>query len=376
MTRSAISTAPGIPFRVVFLLGVAVFINYVDRGNLATAGPLLKDELGLSNSQVGILLSAFFWSYAPLQPVAGWLAHRFEVRYVLACGLAVWSTATMLTGLANSFATLLLLRVLLGIGESATYPCNSRLLAQRAPEHERGRANGLIAAGQALGPTFGTLGGGLLMVIFGWRAVFVAFGVVSLVWLLPWFAVTRRGPAGTGTPIAMRPLPYLVILKERALWGGKPRPILLHVRLLSRPGLAAAFPRQDARLQRQRDGPDWRRRLCRPRRKFGPDGLDVRSMDYRWRFSESRTQDVADLRADRCCDPDAAVRRCRSNAVHCVIRRHRSALWTADAQYLRHIANPGRRARGGSVDGCTEFPRQSVGRHRATSDRFHRRSNG
>ena len=219
MTRSAISTAPGVPFRVVFLLGVAVFINYVDRGNLATASPLLKDELGLSNSQVGILLSAFFWSYAPLQPVAGWLAHRFEVRYVLACGLAVWSTATMLTGLANSFATLLLLRVLLGVGESATYPCNSRLLAQRAPEHERGRANGLIAAGQALGPTFGTLGGGLLMVIFGWRAVFMAFGVVSLAWLLPWFAVTRRGPGSAGAPIAMRPLPYLVILKERALWG-------------------------------------------------------------------------------------------------------------------------------------------------------------
>jgi MFS family permease len=214
-----VTTAPGVPFRVVLLLGVAVFINYVDRGNLATAGPLLKDELGLSNSQVGILLSAFFWSYAPLQPVAGWLAHRFDVRHVLAGGLAIWSIATTLTGFVNSFAMLLLLRILLGIGESATYPCNSALLAQRAPEHERGRANGLIAAGQALGPAFGTLAGGLLMAMFGWRAVFVAFGVVSFGWLLPWLAVAGREPAGAGAPIRTRPLPYFVLLKERALWG-------------------------------------------------------------------------------------------------------------------------------------------------------------
>jgi len=219
VTRTVVATAPGLPFRIVLLLGVAVFINYVDRGNLATAAPLFKEELGLSNSQVGILLSAFFWSYAPLQPVAGWLAHRFDVRYVLAGGLATWSISTMLTGFANSFGALLLLRVLLGIGESATYPCNSRLLALRAPEHERGRANGLIAAGQALGPAFGTLGGGLLMATFGWRTVFVVFGVVSLSWLLPWLTVTGRGSASDAAAIAMRPLPYLVLLKERALWG-------------------------------------------------------------------------------------------------------------------------------------------------------------
>jgi MFS family permease len=219
VTRTVVPAAPGLRFRIVLLLGVAVFINYVDRGNLATAGPLFKDELGLSNSQVGILLSAFFWSYAPLQPVAGWFAHRFDVRYVLAGGLATWSISTMLTGFANSFATLLLLRILLGIGESATYPCNSRLLAQRAPEHERGRANGLIAAGQALGPAFGTLAGGLLMATFGWRAVFVVFGVISLSWLLPWLTVTGRGSTSDAAAIAMRPLPYLVLLKERALWG-------------------------------------------------------------------------------------------------------------------------------------------------------------
>jgi MFS family permease len=218
MKDPVVTTPPGLPTKVVLLLAAAVFINYVDRGNLATASPLLKDELGLSNSQIGVLLSAFFWSYAPLQPVAGWLAQRFEVRYVLPAGLALWATATALTGLAASFAMLLALRILLGIGESITYPCNSALLAQRAPVHTRGRANGLIAAGQALGPVFGTLVGGLVMATLGWRAAFVAFGLVSLAWLLPWSLVTRGG-ATAGAARTGRPLPYLVLLKERALWG-------------------------------------------------------------------------------------------------------------------------------------------------------------
>jgi MFS family permease len=214
-----LTTRQSLPVRVVLLLAAAVFINYVDRGNLATASPLLKDELGLSNSEIGVLLSAFFWSYAPLQPVAGWLAQRFDVRYVLAAGLAVWAVATALVGLATTFAMLIALRILLGVGESVTYPCNSKLLAQRAPEHERGRANGLIAAFQALGPTFGTLVGGLAMARFGWRAAFIALGLVSLVWLLPWFIMTRGGSATSGPGHGARPLPYLTILKKRALWG-------------------------------------------------------------------------------------------------------------------------------------------------------------
>ena len=218
MDRASLAEPRGLPFRVVFLLAVAVFINYVDRGNLATASPLLKDELGLSNSQVGVLLSAFFWSYAPLQPVAGWLAQRFDVRYVLATGLIVWAIATALVGLATSFAMLLGLRLLLGVGESVTYPSNSKLLAQRAPEHHRGRANGLIAACQALGPTFGTLVGGLIMATFGWRAAFVAFGLISLLWLLPWLIVTRGGAATAGGQHGA-PLPYLTLLRKRAMWG-------------------------------------------------------------------------------------------------------------------------------------------------------------
>jgi MFS family permease len=218
MGGSSAARAQGVPVRVVALLAIAVFINYVDRGNLATAGPLLKGEMGLSNFQFGLLGSAFFISYASLQPVAGWLAQRFDVRYVLASGLVVWALATALVGLASGFAMLFALRLLLGVGESVTYPSNSKLLGQRCPEHQRGRANGVIAACQALGPTFGTLVGGLIMVRFGWRVAFIGFGLASLLWLLPWLYVTRGGAATYGGEHGA-PLPYWTLLKKRALWG-------------------------------------------------------------------------------------------------------------------------------------------------------------
>ena len=85
------------------MLTLASFINYVDRGNLATAGPLIRDQFALSNAQLGLLLSAFFWSYTPAQLPAGWLAERLDARQVLAVGLAVWGAATALTGLAGLY---------------------------------------------------------------------------------------------------------------------------------------------------------------------------------------------------------------------------------------------------------------------------------
>ena len=207
------------PTRVVLLLALCVFINYVDRGNLATASPLLKDELHLSNSKIGVLLSAFFWSYAPAQLIAGWLAQRFDIRSVLACGLVIWSTATALTGLAGGFAALLGLRVLLGLGESVAYPCNAKLLSQRAPEHQRGFANGLIATGQALGPTFGTLVGGLLMARLGWRVVFIGLGLASVLWLWPWLRATRTDATRIAGVFSRKPPSYRSLLQQRALWG-------------------------------------------------------------------------------------------------------------------------------------------------------------
>jgi MFS family permease len=172
--------------RVLVLLFLSVFINYVDRSNLSIAAPFIKDELGISASQLGVLLSAFFWTYSSCQILSGWLVDRFDVKWVFAAGFFLWSSATAVTGLVHSLVLLTLVRVVLGIGESVAYPGYSKILALHCPEGRRGFANSIIAAGLALGPSFGLLFGGTLVAHYGWRPFFVALGSLCLLWLLPW----------------------------------------------------------------------------------------------------------------------------------------------------------------------------------------------
>jgi len=208
-----------IGFGVIGLLALGMFINYVDRGNLATAAPLIKDQLGLTNTQTGILLSAFFWTYTPFQLVAGWLAERINPYRTLAIGVGLWSLATIATGFAEGFTALLVLRLVLGMGESATFPCNAKLLARELPAERLGSANGTIGIGQALGPAVGTFAGGMLMAHFGWRPVFVLFGLVSALWLLPWLVATREASARAVTDASAPPPAFLNILGRRECWG-------------------------------------------------------------------------------------------------------------------------------------------------------------
>jgi MFS family permease len=204
---------------VVGLLALAVFINYVDRGNLATAAPLIKDELKLTNAEVGLLISAFFWVYTPGQVLAGWLAERFSPYRTLSAGLAIWGLATAATGLVGGFAALFCLRLLLGLGESAAFPCSSALLGRHLPRNRLGAANGLIGVGLSLGPAFGTLAGGTLMARLGWRPAFLVFGAVSLLWLIPWLMASRKAEAQADeAPRAPSPS-YLEILRRREIWG-------------------------------------------------------------------------------------------------------------------------------------------------------------
>ncbi len=179
--------------RLSLLLGAAIFINFVDRGNLATAAPVLATELHLSATQLGILLSSFYWTYAVSQLGAGWLAERYPVQRVIAAGFALWCVATIATGFASTFAALLCLRLVLGLGESVAFPCSSKILAENVSVDRRGRSNADIAIGLSLGPAFGTFVGGILLARYGWRVLFISLGAVSLLWLIPWLA----GPART-----------------------------------------------------------------------------------------------------------------------------------------------------------------------------------
>src|SRR5260370_4472363 len=155
----------------------------------------MKDELNLSGSQLGILLSSFFWTYAFFQPISGWLADRFDAKGVLAIGFFLWSGATAATGALHTFAALLAARLMLGIGESAAYPCYARTLVRHVPEVRRGFANALIATGVGCGPALGTFFGGGLMARYGWRPFFPLLGLVRVRRPFPWpNSGPRAGP--------------------------------------------------------------------------------------------------------------------------------------------------------------------------------------
>jgi MFS family permease len=201
------------------LLGVAVFINYIDRGNLATAAPLIKTELGLSATQLGFLLTAFFIAYVPMQVLVGWLTDRFGAGRVLLIGFIVWSLAMAGSGFVHGLALFAALRVLLGLGESVFFPASSSILARCAPESGQGMANAVIMTGMACGPAFGVFFGGLLIAQFGWRHFFVGFGLLSLLWVIPWLRTAQprlrqhQATAREGGPSMW------AILRERSLWG-------------------------------------------------------------------------------------------------------------------------------------------------------------
>jgi MFS family permease len=197
---------------------MAVFITYVDRGTLATAAPLLQDELHLSASQLGILLSAFYYGYSLVMAPVSWLVERYGAPRVLAVGLFVWSVATVATGFANGFATILALRLLLGLGESPSFPAACKVFASALEVSKLGLANGWLSFGYLLGPVVGTLAGGLMMAAYGWRPVFIVFGCVSLLWLLPWSRVVIPEPVTVVKP-SLRGPSLRQILRQRSLWG-------------------------------------------------------------------------------------------------------------------------------------------------------------
>jgi MFS family permease len=210
--------APTTPTYLVLLLSAGLLINYVDRGNLATAAPLMQDELHLNAGQLGLLLSAFYYGYVLAVAPFGWLAERYGAHKVLTVGVALWSVATLSVGFVSSFAALFGLRFLLGMGESVAFPCVSKLLTQGVSPQRLSLANGTMSCGYLLGPAVGTLLGGLLMSAFGWRPVFVLLGVLSLLWLLPWRRVIIGQSRTNSAPSEAEPS-FRQILRQRALWS-------------------------------------------------------------------------------------------------------------------------------------------------------------
>jgi MFS family permease len=213
------------PVGLVVMLSLALMINYIDRGAIATAAPLLQQELSLSPSEIGWVLAVFYWAYAPMQPVMGWLADRIGPALIMAVGLALWSLATAATGLVFGLTSLVILRLVMGVGEAAFYPSALSLLSRNVPATQRARATATMQFGAVVGPALGTLVGGMIMQAYGWRAMFVVMGSLSLAWLLFWRKrVSAERAAVAAAPVEHGPRrddpPYWLILRQRALWGG------------------------------------------------------------------------------------------------------------------------------------------------------------
>ena len=177
---------------IMVLLFITVVINYLDRSNLSIAAPALTSDLGLDPVHVGLIFSAFGWTYAAMQLPGGWLVDRVPPRILYTVALALWSIATIMLGFAASFIALFVLRMAVGALEAPAYPINSRVVTSWFPERERATAIAFYTSGQFVGLAFLTPVLAWLQAKYGWHMVFVVTGGVGVLWAVIWYAVYRE----------------------------------------------------------------------------------------------------------------------------------------------------------------------------------------
>jgi sugar phosphate permease len=215
------------------LLVVSGVINYLDRSTLSIANRQIRDDLHLSLGEMGILLSAFSWSYAFAQLPTGILVDKVGPRILLAVGLAIWSIAQACGGLARSLRVLISTRVVLGVGEAPQFPAGARVVSDWYPPRERGLPTGLFNSSSSLGPALAPPLLTLLMESFGWRGMFFVMGGAGLLAALAWY-VSYRDPHAAGLSVqaihALREgdvrsaekvslTQWLRLFKHRTTWG-------------------------------------------------------------------------------------------------------------------------------------------------------------
>jgi len=179
---------------VVGLTLALVAVAYLDRVCISTAAPIICAELGLDEAQMGMVFSAFTFTYGLFEMPSGWLADRFGAKKALTRIVIFWSVMTAATGLATGFGSLIVMRLLFGMGEAGAFPSTARAYTRWLPEAERGRAFGTaIMTGAFTGAITQPLVVRLLPAI-GWRATFMVFGAVGLVWAGVWWIYFRDDP--------------------------------------------------------------------------------------------------------------------------------------------------------------------------------------
>ncbi|WP_110948075.1 MFS transporter [Pseudomonas bohemica] len=179
---------------VLFMLCAMYFITYLDRVNVSTAAVGFGAEFNLSKTQIGLVFSAFAYPYLVFQIIGGWVSDRFGAkRTLVVCGL-IWAAATVLTGLSGGFVSLLVARVLLGLGEGATFPAATAAMSRWVAKDQRGFAQGITHAFARLGNALAPAAMIAVMAAYGWRESFYVCAGISFVWVMLWMVVFTEHP--------------------------------------------------------------------------------------------------------------------------------------------------------------------------------------
>ena len=176
----------GFRWKVAIMMWGAIAINYFDRTNLSAAAPMIMKEFDFTATEMGFIMSAFFFSYTLCQIPSGWLADKFGQKTLLGGSVASWSCATMLMAAGQGLISFIAIRILLGIGEAGAYPCNAGIVSKWFPDRERARATVIFDSGNKCGTAFAMPIIVWMMITFGWKVPFIVSGALGIVWVLIW----------------------------------------------------------------------------------------------------------------------------------------------------------------------------------------------
>jgi len=203
--------------RVFMLLCLMYFIMYIDRVNISVAAPMIQHEMQITNTQLGVALSAFGLCYAFLQIVNGYLGDRLGPRKVLSVLGILWSLGTLATGLASGLYSLVAARILVGLGEAGTIPTATRAMSNWVPRARRGFAQGFTHTAARLAAAITPPLVIAMIGVMGWRGAFALLGAISFAWAVAWYFYFRDDPREHRgvAPQALTELPLFETAKER-----------------------------------------------------------------------------------------------------------------------------------------------------------------
>lgn len=194
------------PWVVCWLMFASTVLNYMDRQAVAMVSTPIKAEFHLSNQDFGWVMAVFLISYALFQVPAGLIVDRADVRPVYGGAVALWSLAAVGSAFSPTLGVLLVLRVILGVGESFNWPCALSVTARLLPPSDRSLGNGIFNSGAAVGAVLTPLLVTFLSNQFGWRTSFIVVGVLGAVWIVVWRAVVGPSRPGLDWSAPARPV--------------------------------------------------------------------------------------------------------------------------------------------------------------------------